>query len=296
MKKLIPFFLLFLFAITLSAQSSNADRLKSIDTEIAQAVEQGDYAKAAELKEEREIRKKIEAAIAAGDFELAASLRAQLDGGDSAQTGTESQANSGNNGIRRTENNARPEITKTDDSKQKPIKGRENGVANNGLILEFFVGVSNYQYYGDPYDYDPFADFEPTYSEVSGPSIGFKLGNKFYFGKKSNPFRIGMSVNWLDLVVSLEEDGGVSMGVVNPGIIAGWEFKKNVGMEVNYNFGFAGVFNAESSPGFGMTPQVKFRYKVLSVGFQSNIINGIDDNGGSDLSFRSFGACVGFSF
>ena len=77
-KLLLLLFCLGMFSVTSSAQSSNSERIKEIQTELDKAVEDGDFEKAAKLKKERDIRLEIETAIEAGDFDKAAELKAKL--------------------------------------------------------------------------------------------------------------------------------------------------------------------------------------------------------------------------
>lgn len=301
MKKLITALFFVLFATALNAQSNNTERLQQIPTEINAAVEAGDFDKAAELKREREIREQIQAAIEAGDFDKAAELKAQLNGNTAPAKVSDETNNTGDIGITKKTGTPKKK-TATPDSKNAV---RENKITSNGVFIEALIGSANYQYayYVD----NPFGpeNFVSGYENVSALAIGFKFGNKFYFGGKDNPFRIGLNVHWVELNALLGgfHEPSVQIAVVNPGIGAAWAFNRSLGVEANLNFGFSSLFigdfedqsgaNQIGGYGVGFTPQVKFRFRALAVGFESNILNAINIE---TMNSRIFGVTIGAKF
>lgn len=72
-----------------SAQSTNAKRLKAIDSEISQAVTTENYQKAAELKREKELRLKMSKALQEENYALAADIQQQLEEGGAGSANAE---------------------------------------------------------------------------------------------------------------------------------------------------------------------------------------------------------------
>ena len=75
MKKLFIITIFLSISILGYSQETNKELLKKAETELSSVVEKEDYEKAAQLKNEIEIRKQIEEAVAEGDYQLAANLK-----------------------------------------------------------------------------------------------------------------------------------------------------------------------------------------------------------------------------
>lgn len=268
MRVVVVLISLLIFSGVLLAQTSNADRLAQIETELDRAVDNGNFEKAARLKEEREIRRDIESALEAGDFEKAASLKAQLEG------------NAGNN----PEPTQRPPQTNqptqgsgisVDDSPNQELRsepaetageqsGRPNRITKSGFYLELLVGGGGYSH--------------QLVRNFTGPAIAFNLGNKFYMGDKNRDIRFGLDMNW-GSIGGIVNSGGfygggaVHLAFVNPGFTMGASFNDAIGIEANFYMGpsvmiYTDQIDSEVGGGLRFGPQVKFRYKVLAVGFE----------------------------
>ena len=78
MKQSILILFLFFFNVALFAQTEDA-RIKEIETEIQAAAAAGDYELAASLKMEKELHLQIKEAVDKGDYEKAAQLKKTLE-------------------------------------------------------------------------------------------------------------------------------------------------------------------------------------------------------------------------
>ena len=113
--------------------------------------------------------------------------------------------------------------------------------------------------------------------------LGLKLGSVWYFGE-DNFWRPGFKTVWFRGATYFgEEEFILQASVANVGFANIFEFKHNLGLEANINFGYNLVYidndtrydnynsrnpyNEEfSGSGIFINPEIKFRYKVLSIG------------------------------
>lgn len=83
-----------LFTHLAFAQGSvNQTRIKAIDLEIQAALKKEDYAKAADLKREKELREEMQKALITEDYAKAAQIKAQIEGGDSSTSNNSTEIN-----------------------------------------------------------------------------------------------------------------------------------------------------------------------------------------------------------
>jgi len=144
----------------------------------------------------------------------------------------------------------------------------ESKLIKNGFYVETFVGTAT-------------TDF--TDSSIGG---GVKLGNVWYFGS-SNFWRPGFKTVWFRGSTYFNEDDAIVQGsILNVGFANIIEFKHNLGLEANINFGYNIVYTANdrdyyynsngyynnhydddfTGGGIMINPEIKFRYNVLAIG------------------------------
>lgn len=139
----------------------------------------------------------------------------------------------------------------------------------NGFYVETFAGIAS-------------TDFND-----GDTGFGVKLGNVWYFGS-SNLWRPGFKTVWFRGSAYFGDNGPTIQGsILNVGFANIIEFKPNLGLEVNLNFGYNLVYvendksydyyngyytetiysNDEfTGGGIMFNPEIKFRYNVLAIG------------------------------
>jgi len=108
----------------------------------------------------------------------------------------------------------------------------------------------------------------------TGPGIGYRIGNKWYFGS-SNDSRFGFQVRWAKVGLYLVNDYlAVHLAPVNVGAISLFKLSETTAIEANLTFGFNLMMFTEderTSFGFMTNPSIKFRYKKLAMGLDYSI-------------------------
>jgi TolA-binding protein len=157
-----------------------------------------------------------------------------------------------------------------------------------GFYMDVMAGVAFASYYG------------------AGPGVGFRIGNKWYFGSNEN-YRIGIQAAWTKVgLYILDEELAIHLSPVNVGLLNLIKLSENTGIEANLTLGFnLMVFpdDEEIYMGFITNPSVKFRYKKLAMGLDYSIssLGGGDSYEGSSYSNSSItigilSATFGLSF
>ncbi len=148
-------------------------------------------------------------------------------------------------------------------------KAQEQDVASkilkSGFGVETFIGTATTDYSS--------GDF----------GVGLKLANYWYFGD-NQVWKPGLKSTWFRGATYFGSDALTIQGsVLNVGFANAFEFKKNIGLEVNLNVGYnvvIGIFDeyydsyydeyydTDDFTGGGIlfNPEIKFRYNVLAVG------------------------------
>jgi hypothetical protein len=146
---------------------------------------------------------------------------------------------------------------------------QEEAVASNqiknGFYIESLVGTAT-------------ADYTD-----GSTGLGLKLGSVWYFGE-DDFWRPGLKTVWFRGATYFGEDEFIlQASVANIGFANIFEFKHNIGLEANINFGYHLVYidndtrydnynsrnpyNEEfTGGGILINPEIKFRYNVLSIG------------------------------
>lgn len=140
----------------------------------------------------------------------------------------------------------------------------------------------------------------------SFPMVGVRMGTKFYFGGPSN-MAFGMNLNYARLMLGIVEnttyqvyDPYLNFAPIGLGAAWAYHFGNGFGMEVNGDFHVTIYGNSgESDMNVGITinPNIKFRYKVLAIGFDLGYVNGRNlnnINGRGEMA--SYGLSVGAKF
>ena len=181
----------------------------------------------------------------------------------------------------------------------------ESKLTKNGVYIESILGVAS-------------TDFNSTHA-----GLGLKLGNVWYFGN-SDFWKPGFKTVWFRGTGYFGDSVILQGSVLNVGFANVIQFKENLGIEANLNFGYNVIFQSEifeenntlSEDFFGggimINPELKFRYNILSVGLdfvfsrvndfdgynddyiQSN--NGIISLGDIDTNFTAINLSFGVKF
>lgn len=237
------------FTINLTAQNTN-ERISAIDKEIKLALDNDNFQKAADLKKEKILVVQIEEAISNEDYQKAADLKEDLSNLKEGNTYSE---------IKTKENIST-------NSKNDFKDERTSLIMKHGFFIDGLIGG--------------------RIGNIYNPSIGtfgFKLGNKWYFGK-NKIYRPGIQLTAIkaNLAYNINNEYlGVIISPANLGFANVFEFTENIGAEVNLNVGmtmmydilYQGNSNIDAYFGVSVTPEVKFRYKQFAVGFEANISN-----------------------
>lgn len=123
--KTFVFILFTQFAFTQG--SVNQARIKAIDIEIQAALKKEDYAKAADLKREKELRAEMQKALTIEDYAKAAQLKAQIEGGSSS-------LNDNSEEISRLEKEMQLAVNKEDYKKAGEIKRKIEALESGGTV------------------------------------------------------------------------------------------------------------------------------------------------------------------
>lgn len=104
--------------------------------------------------------------------------------------------------------------------------------------------------------------------DFGGVGVAFALGNKWYFGS-SESHKMGFQVRWGRFGVYIGDDIFLQIAPVNVGFINLFKFSESSGMEANFNLGYSLYVVGEDGDltgGMVFNPEVKYRYKKLSMG------------------------------
>jgi len=147
----------------------------------------------------------------------------------------------------------------------------ESKLIKNGFYVETFAGIAS-------------TDFND-----GDTGFGLKLGNIWYFGE-SDFWRPGFKTVWFRGAAYFGDNGSTVQGsILNVGFANIVEFKPNLGLEANINFGY-NVLYAENNyigghdftgGGVMINPEIKFRYNILAIGIDfvfSNVTDYRDEN------------------
>ncbi len=114
-----------------------------------------------------------------------------------------------------------------------------------------------------------------SYNIARGASVGISIGNKWYFGR-SKFYRPGIALIWAKTHLALvNDDFGMPLArlifsPLNLGFVQVLRFNDETGLELNLFAGFNGLAMLDSTLfmlGYVIQPELKFRYKKLSIGF-----------------------------
>jgi len=185
---------------------------------------------------------------------------------------------------------------------------------DSGIFIDLILGYSgtnvattNSNFYGQ---YDPSTG---TFSKVviyhiECLSLNFRFGNKFYLRNKENMWRPGIQANWIrwgfNLSLStfpLHRIHNISLA--NVGMANIFRFTDEIGLEVNFTAGFnldyrsKNLTNGDAVYGLGFSPELKFRYKNMAIGFDYLRIEGfIANNQKYTRNWNVLGLSVGAKF
>lgn len=104
--------------------------------------------------------------------------------------------------------------------------------------------------------------------DFGGVGVAFALGNKWYFGS-SESHKMGFQVRWGRFGIYAGDDIFLQIAPVNIGFINLFKFSESSGMEANFNLGYSLYVVGEDGDltgGMVFNPEVKYRYKKLSLG------------------------------
>jgi len=241
------------------SQSANKVRLDEINIELAEALEKGDYDKAAKLKEEKTIRLEIEEAIINQDFEKAEKLKASL---EAKSTDEEQQPKETTQSTNPT---SKKEIKPVEEASGKP------GINSKNIYfyMDFGIGAATIDSFYSKYLYSG-TGISPSTARLA---IDLKIGTKFYFNAKDSKMRIGLDVNWLSLNPQL---GGyvapaLNLSILKPGFAFAYSFNDKIGIDAAFNLGTNLFFHPDESifaAGLNLNPHVKFQMRKFCVGFE----------------------------
>jgi hypothetical protein len=141
---------------------------------------------------------------------------------------------------------------------------KREGILSRGFYIDGMLGmavgsrkINNYSYPSPP----------PSYQSKVYSSVGARIGSKWYFGSNEK-HRFGLNVSWLRFAALLDESGP-SDGVFSPlnlGLASIFQFKKNVGLELNTYTGVSLIRGANPVNDIVLGLDAKFRHGILAVG------------------------------
>lgn len=184
-------------------------------------------------------------------------------------------------------------------------------IFGNGFFLEAIIGVNNYSendsdvyFYDDEGNYFPYG-FETLYTERSTlTSIGLRLGNKWYFGKREK-WRPGLQATYVKLGLYVNPDSHIeftnSLSVGNVGFANAFKLSESQGIEVNANVGLT-IMNmfppyfTDPAAGINYGIEVKYRYKVLAVGLDFSRMEANIGNEWRKKEMNIFSVSIGAKF
>ena len=282
----LSFLLMVSFHYRSVAQISNQERLVEIEQEIREAVNQGDYALAARLKQEKDIRIQIKDAIERKDFERAAELKEQL---EAANNQKENTPQSSIAPVPKTEDTERtPSSTQESPARERWVplnnltwyRATKSGVYFNGLI-----GVMNH--------------YSMQFSRSGDDARGGRIGYKFFFGEKESRSRAGIDLMFLSILgsdtrslgnafqISVVNVGGTWAGAVTRK--SGVEFTLKSGPNIFYNYN---ILRDRLRMGFNVAPEMKIRLSFVDIGATVIYSHAV----GTNLETLYIGALGGFKF
>lgn len=149
-----------------------------------------------------------------------------------------------------------------------------------------------------------------NYTSLSGFYIGYKAGNKIYFGSNEK-FRSGIKLTWIRIGAYVTTDAAIYIQTapIGLGYTAVFAFTEEMALEAGMNLGpnFLMLPEAELTyVGLMFSPEVKFRYKKYSAGLEyfysglTEISSDLDGSNGalysSNTYFGTFNISIGIDF
>jgi hypothetical protein len=181
--------------------------------------------------------------------------------------------------------------------KQKNKPNYEEYILENGFFLDGLIQ------YGSVNRYDANSSYPARSLQAIG--IGFRIGNKWYFGNM-NTYRPGIAAVWgrINIIVGENQSGSiyptVALAPANIGFINAFSFGGKIGLEINVNFGLnliAHVSGSSLLAGYLLNPNIKFRYKSFAVGLDLTIMAGNNISSNSEQTAISIiGLTIGGKF
>lgn len=138
---------------------------------------------------------------------------------------------------------------------QETYSSRDADFFKNGLYMDGYAGLA----FG---------------GGSSGFGLAYAIGNKWYFGS-SQSHQMGFQARWGRVgMYTFNDELLIHMAPVNVGFINLFKISESAGIETNFNFGYS-IFISEDEVGGGLSwnPEIKYRYKKLSVGLDYLISN-----------------------
>ncbi|BDS13789.1 hypothetical protein [Aureispira anguillae] len=150
----------------------------------------------------------------------------------------------------------------------------EEHILENGFFLDGLIQAATIKY----------SDANSGYRhDLSGAGLGFRLGNKWYFGKMKT-YRPGIGATWGRVHLIFSRNATYNPGdfnidfvlaPINLGLMNAFSFGGKIGLEANVNFGLAMVANpsvSDAAFGYLINPNLKFRYRSFAVGIDVTIL------------------------
>jgi hypothetical protein len=148
---------------------------------------------------------------------------------------------------------------------------KREGILSRGFYIDGMLGIAMGSRKSNYYSY-PYPSPSPMFESKVYSSVGARIGSKWYFGS-NDKHRFGLNVSWLRFAVLLDENGP-SDGVFSPlnlGLASVFQFKKNVGLEVNTYTGVSLIRGANPVNDIVLGLDAKFRHGILAVGLDYGV-------------------------
>lgn len=233
---------------TYSQVSKNQERISELNQSISEAAAKSDYARAAELQEELRTREAIEKAIEDGDIHLAGRLQTKL------------------------ENKDQEPVT----SKQKPRTHLEKASFRTAYFFIDVIAMGYNNYYSEFNAFEGLSYYTPT-ERVNSMTIGFQIGQHYYFKPPKDGLRFGLSLNFLGISAMRfgETVMGANINLLRPGVVINKFFNDDSGVDFSVHFGTTILdYGSSKAPqnkyALSFSPHIKFWFQKLAVGLQYN--------------------------
>lgn len=255
---------------TFSQVSENQARISELKQSIEKVAANSEYRLAGEYQSELRIREEIEKALDNGDIHLAGRLQAKLE---------------------------RKEYLVPTTSKYKPPTHLEKAERRRTYFFVDVITMGYNNYYSEFTYFDGLSYYTPI-ERVNSFTVGYNIGQHFYFGPPKNGLRFGLSMNYIGL--SAMRFGafvsGANYNLFRPGVVINKFFNEDIGIDFSVHFGTTLLDSGSSTApnniyALSFSPHVKFWYKNLTVGLQYNYASMIYYNATlNNLNF-TVGAC-----